>query len=194
MIVNSEEYYKILQHIKDYNSPSIVPLQPDSIIMNIDLNSRIIEAPEYLSVEEDHLAETVYFRLDRFYDNQDLANTVGIIQYINGKGDGYIYPIPYYDIATEKENNKILFPWCIEGHVTEKSGVINFSIKFYDIENEEVKYILNTLPAKSKVAKGLEVSNIENNPDYSHLLSIADQLIAEVQNIKRQDLYWIILD
>ena len=194
MIVNSEEYYDLLQHINDYNPPRVVPLHPGSIIMDIDLNSRTIDAPTYLSVQDDHLAETVYFRVDRFYENQDLINTVGIIQYVNAKGDGYIYPIPYYDLITEKENNKILFPWCIEGHVTEKAGNVEFSIKFYEIENKEINYILNTKPAISKVINGLNTEAIKNNGDYQYLLSIADELIADIENLKRQDLYWIVLD
>jgi hypothetical protein len=196
MIVGSQEYNNLLSYIKDYNYPTIAPLNPTSVVMDIDLNSRVVETPEYLSVEDEHLAETVYFRVDRFFEHQDLANTIGIIEYVNAKGDGYIYPIPYYDIITEKENNKIIIPWCIDGFATMYAGIVNFQIRFYEIdENKQIVYNLKTLPASSKIAKGLDFTTIENNPDYQRLLSIADQLIYEVNDLKRErDLYWIVLD
>lgn len=196
MIVGSQEYNNLLSYIKDYNYPTIAPLNPTSIIMDIDLDTREVQTPEYLSVEDEHLAETVYFRIDRFFENQDLANTIGIIEYINAKGEGYIYPIPYYDITSEKDNNKIIIPWCIDGFATMYAGAVKFQIRFYEInEKKEITYNLKTLPASSKIAKGLDFKSIVDNPDYQRLLSIADQLIYEVGDLKRErDLYWIVLD
>ena len=196
MIVNSDEYYKLLSQIKDYNPPRIVPLHPDSIIMDIDLNTREIKSPQYLSVQDDHLAETVYFRIDRFYDNYDLANSIGIIQYIDATGKGHLYPIPYYDLYTEREDNKIIFPWCIEGFATNTAGVVTYAIKFYQLDkNNKLEYSLNTKSASSIVQKGININAIKDSEDYYQLSTIADQLISEVQNLKRDtDIFWIVLD
>jgi hypothetical protein len=49
-------------------------------------------------VQKDHNAETLYFILDRYYDNVDLATMSCIVQYQNASKDkassGYIYAVP----------------------------------------------------------------------------------------------------
>lgn len=195
MKINSEEYYNLLTHIKDNNPPFIAPLTPNSKIIPINLNTRIIEMPDSIIVEEDHLSNIIYFEMDRFFDNYDLANSIGIIQYINAEGEGYLYPIPFYDIFTKKDEHKIIFPWCIEGHATKSFGDVEFAIKFFEIKNKKIIYNINTQPAIATITKGLDKSPIENSNDYQYLLSIADELIAEIETIKRgQELYWIVLD
>jgi len=42
-------------------------------LYTVDLNSRSIDSPSIISVENEHYAETVYFLIDRFYGNMDLA-------------------------------------------------------------------------------------------------------------------------
>lgn len=80
MITTAAEYEQYLARIQDENAPSIAILLPsDERIYNVDLNSRKIEAPEFLSVEKDHHAECIYFMVDRFFDNMDLSNTVCVI-------------------------------------------------------------------------------------------------------------------
>ena len=106
-------------------------------IYEVDLNKRSIEAPEFLSVELDHNAETIYFSVDRFFDNVDLSTVYCVIQYQNANPDkakgGYIYPVPYFDVTTKARENKMLFQWAIEGPATAFSGPVTFSIKFYRI-------------------------------------------------------------
>jgi hypothetical protein len=106
-----------------------------------------------LSVEKDHFAETIYFTIDRYFDNMDLTNTVGLIQYINhnyrdengNKDKGHLYIIPYFDAITMKNENKIILPWCIEGYATAAAGPVTFSFRFYKMDqNHEFIYNLNT--------------------------------------------------
>jgi len=99
-------------------------------IYEIDLNTRTIDAPEWLSVETDHRSETIYFKVPRYFDHMDLTTTVCVIQYINANGEGRVYPVPYYDITTcTRENFEtleqepyILFPWVIDGEATKAAG------------------------------------------------------------------------
>ena len=64
MITTPEEYLSKLHLIQNNNFPTIAILLPrDETIYNIDLNTRTIEAPEYLSVETDHYAETVLIEM-----------------------------------------------------------------------------------------------------------------------------------
>ena len=74
----------------------------------------------------------------------------------------------------------MLFPWCIDKTVTNKSGDIEFSIRFYRVDtiNKTFIYNLNTLPAKSKVLKGLDGHFYEEDADRNVTLSS-----TEVENI-----------
>ena len=74
MKTGSEEYNKYLRTIANsYNPPDIlIRIPADEPIYNIDLNTRIIEAPSELGVESDHEAELIYFSVDRFFDQTDL--------------------------------------------------------------------------------------------------------------------------
>ena len=108
MITNPNDYYNAIQQIKDLNKPQYAILLPvDEKIYNIDLDNRSIEAPEFLSLQTDHYAETVYFLVDRYYDNMDLADTICTVQYQNEKDkDGRIYLVPFFDITTYKRKIK----------------------------------------------------------------------------------------
>ena len=146
MVTSSEEFFANLFALTDgWNVPQLATLLPKSeSIYNIDLNSRTIEAPEFLSVRFDHNSETVFFIVDRYYDNQDLSETCCVIQYINAKQEGRFYVVPYYDLTTE---GKIYFPWCISGEATKEAGIVEYSVKFYHVEqiNEEQYKFLYSL-------------------------------------------------
>jgi hypothetical protein len=140
MITTPEEFLKKLYLINDGNVPSIALLLPSTeTIYEVDLNKRTIEAPEFLSVETDHFSETIYFKVDRYYDNMDLTNTVCLIQYENKNAKkedgtpagGYAYLVPFYDIQHFKDEDKILLPWAIGGPATAAAGDVEFAIRFY---------------------------------------------------------------
>ena len=101
MITTPRDYYNLYHRIQSENAPSLAILLPtDERIYNVDLNSRVVEAPEYLGVERDHRAEVIYFKVNRFYDFFDLTQSVCVIQYINALGESRAYVVPYYDIDT----------------------------------------------------------------------------------------------
>lgn len=101
MITTVEEYYQNLGLIQDTNYPSQALLLPkDEFIYEIDLNTRTIKAPTYLGVEKDHVAETIFFIVDRFFCGIDLANTSCLVQYVNAQGEGRFFPVPFYDTTT----------------------------------------------------------------------------------------------
>lgn len=192
MITVAQDYYELLYRIQDKNPPSVAVLLPkDEKIYKIDLEKRTIESPEYLSVELDHRAETIYFEVDRYFDGFDLANTCCVIQYINAEGKGRIYPVPFYDISTVQD--KILFPWSIGGDATAAAGEVQYAIRFFKID-EEGKYFtynLNTLKTSSKVLHGMS-SNIFEDEEYLFPTDTIEQIYASINTIKTaQDLYWI---
>lgn len=195
MITSAQEYYNNLWRLGSLNAPSLAILLPGTEnIYNIDLNSRRIEAPAYLSVEQDHRAEMIYFVTDRFYDGYDLATTVCVIQYLNKTTNkSGIYAVPFYDINTKStpEQAKILFPWCIDGLVTEAAGEVEYSVRFYAIdESKKIIYNLNTIPSTSKVLHGLN-AQIE---DYVRpAIDGYHDLLSQIQALQIKDLYWEIM-
>ena len=114
MITSAQEYLANLQKIRDENlhtEPLVIPA--DELIYNVDLNARTIDTPVYLSTETDHIAETVFFAVDRYYETHDLAQSTCIIQYINAKNESYVYVVPVFDLETYADEGKILIPWVI---------------------------------------------------------------------------------
>lgn len=203
MITSSEDYLKFLHQIQNNNIQTKAILLPtDETIYEINLQNRQVQAPEFLSVLKDHRSETIYFKIDRYFDNMDLANTVCMIQYVNEGAEnvnnqslGHAYVPPFLDIEHFKDDNKILIPWMIEGPATAAAGKVVFAIKFYllDEYGENFIYQLNTLPAESKVLYGMDIITDNENfiiPD-SEVYNIY-QRINEIA--QRAQLTWIILD
>ena len=62
MFATAEEYVQQLWQLQNKNMPTKAILLPsDEIIYNIDLNTRTIETPSFLSITQDQDAETIYF-------------------------------------------------------------------------------------------------------------------------------------
>ncbi len=125
MRTDSQEFLDLLYQIQDNNMPSLAVLAPGyEPFYEIDLNTRTISSPDILSIKTDHKAETVYFKVARYYDGIDLSNLCCIIQYINAAGEGRIYIVPYYDLDTCSGDDMILFPWVIDGEATKAAGEV----------------------------------------------------------------------
>lgn len=160
MITDSKEYLGLLYKIQDENPPSLAVLAPAyEPFIEIDWSTRTINAPEFISVKSDHRSETVFFKMGRYYDCVDLSRMCGIIQYINAAGEGRVYTIPFYDVDTCSDENMILFPWVIEGEATKAAGKIQYSIRFFELDDSGtyLLYNLNTLPAESQVLEGINM-------------------------------------
>lgn len=171
MITTPRDYYNLYHRIQSENAPSLAILLPtDEKIYNVDLNSRVVEAPEYLGVERDHRAEVIYFKVNRFYDFYDLTQAVCVIQYINALGESRAYIVPFYDIDTLSGHDKsegeqddlILFPWIIDQETTKVRGPVQFNIKFYKLSDTGSRYLYNltTLTAKSQILAGVYDNSI----------------------------------
>ena len=192
-----QDYLSHLYIIQSQNPPSFVLFDEQKKIYDIDLSTRTIDAPKVLSVEHDHNAETIYFRVDRFHDYMDLSNTICVVQYVTPDGGIHVYPVPFYDVVTERLDKKMIIPWCVNGAATQKEGQISYSIRFYRVEegaDSEYKltYNLSTLVAKSEVKKGMQVSELSDAFDIS--AEGYDSLLSLIQNINREGVYWDIYD
>lgn len=186
MITTPEEYLEHLwgieakdeegHAINPYNNRPILSiiLPSDERTFDVDLNTRKISVPTFLSVAKDHRAETVYFLVDRYYEYKDLAETSCIIEFINAAGEGGFYPVPFYDISSypnfiDKDDiqheAKMLIPWCIEGDVTKAAGQVQFVLRFYELDDANEKFIYNirTQIATGVVLNGMDESILDAN-------------------------------
>lgn len=204
MITNPVDYYNALQQIKDLNKPQYALLLPtDEKIYEIDLSTREIKAPKFLSLHTDHYAETIYFKVDRFYDNMDLADTVCTIQYLNdgvkkltGEADtGRMYLVPFFDITTFKEEGKMLIPWQISGEVARAAGNITFSVRFFKLADNKKDYLysINTSPATSKILIGMDLNLTDKNQDNFYVpADQVSEIYSRIDELSKQiDLYWV---
>ena len=194
--IAEQDFLSQLYLIQSQNPPSLVLFPETKRIYDVDLDTRKIIGPEILSVSRDHKSETIYFRVDRFRNYMDLSNTTCIIEYVTPDKKVHVYPVPFYDVLTEKENQKMIFPWCIDGAATSLSGIVSYSIQFFIVEEnaEEYKYLYNlgTGVTQGEVLYGLDVSELSNDFDISS--DAYHQLLGLINNINRDGVYWDILD
>ena len=150
-----------------------IKIPSDRILYPIDLNTREINGPEVISIQDEHYAETIYFLVDRFYDNMDLAQTNCVIQYVVNDEEAYVYAVPFCDISTY--DGKIIIPWSVSLSATHNAGTIRYIVRFYlisensifnkegvyDPSGAEFSYSLSTLPAFGIVRSSLELEDVQ---------------------------------
>ena len=196
MIADNKEFVDLMWQLQTNAPTSKAVLSPTfEQIYEVDLNTRKIIVPKYLSVKDDHQAETIYFKFDRFYENVDLTTVGCFIKYINAENESFIYPVPFYDIYNAADENKIIIPWCIQGSATKKAGTIKFSICFFKVNEEHnLSYSLNTLVAESQILQGQN----ENTYEFSQSdIALDDNLLELIQELTlaKQNgtlaLYWL---
>lgn len=211
MITTAEQYNENLHIIHNQNPPMRVVLPTPDNIYNIDIKTREIDAPQFLGVETDQSAETIYFIVDRYADYMDLSTASCIITYTNALGKTRYYVVPFYDIYSydnkDKNLTKMLIPWCLDADVTEAPGEVEFSLLFFKTSEEVVgqdhqiksvvSYKLNTLPAKSKVLSNMKVKQISegyelNASEFEHL---TQEINVLKQYLTRENaVLWTVLD
>lgn len=203
---NVPTFYQQLQVFDDPNEEP-VPFEPiyyrinsNEPIYKIDLNTRKIEAPQFLSVLEDNSAEVLWFSVDRFYDDVDLFGTTCWVQYKNALGETYISVLNPQIIANY-DHNILFIPWPISAAATRAPGNISFSFQFFKISEDQqrVYYSINTQVVTSKVLDTLHVNPLGDvsdgtnfYPEYSELEKTFRWMISEINRLDNDyELYWL---
>lgn len=205
MITTAEEYKEQLWLLSHNNAPRKAILPEAEKIYHIDIKTRIIDSPQFLSVQKDHNAESIYFSVQRYVDYIDLAEMACIVQYKIGlnleTGPKLgLYRVPFYDITTYNTpgDEKLIFPWLLTGQATSISGPVEYSIKFFKVEEitkspKQYKYLynLNTLPATSTVLYGMDVQAESLDDTLDITATYADAVSQELTEFSKKDIYWI---
>lgn len=201
MVTDSQEYELFLSNIAS-TAPSVLKMRlpTNETVYDINWDTRKITAPSFIGVTGDHVAEYVFFQMDRYYDMIDLAETIGLIIFKNANNEEYYQLIPYYDIYSV--DGKIIFPWAIQAPAALYSGTVSFSFKFFKIDptSQKLAYELNTMVAKTKVLVGW--ASLSTNHTYNTLspesITIDNELLNKlntvIQSAKYYQLYWLDVD
>ena len=118
----------------------LMPL--DEPLFEIDANARTIKVPNSFSkngvgVRGDHMAEILYFSIDRYYDYQDLFNVDDIIinwqfRGANDSRNAEVETQTSFALAPDDEYipGKVVFGWVITEDMTPSKGTLTFSVSF----------------------------------------------------------------
>lgn len=189
-----ESYYANIVKISQlatnfHNAPYKFFLMPlDEPMFEINANQRTITVPSHFSkngvgVYGDHMAEVLYFSIDRYFDYQDLYSVDEIVinwQFrVNGASRTQ-------DIETKQslalapddtfEPGKIVFGWVITNEMTPSRGTLTFSVSFVKHIGDQYEYVLNTRPSQVQIYDSLvleDPSVLDNmkRPVFSRLMN-----------------------
>ncbi len=188
--VLAEGYWRMLKTLQDNQAVEVTKISAKVPFCDINLNKREIILPEeyktFLSVQKDSFADTIYFKVPRFYDDVDLARTTIIIEYVtpadtkNGiPSKARIYPAILQDWTSYP--GYILFGWSLGREATQVVGPLKFAVRFYRVDPEQhiFTYSLNTLPATGNIVEGIG-SNINTSENYDYSAEVIDVLMQQI--------------
>lgn len=191
MITSSHEYMQRLQDIQNQdNLKELVMLPSDEPRFIIDANERTISIPDsftFLGVLNDHNAETVYFEIDRYYDQTDLSKKTCIVQYESrANKHGGFYPVTKLDITTVP--GKIIFGWEVQNDATSCPGDLKFSVRFYSTKQDDDRiifsYNFNTEAAVLPVKDGLDTIEKAVQIESGEVQSLTDKFTGLLKYAK----------
>lgn len=201
MIVSEKEYVRVSHEIANPNDLfHYIHIPADEKIYEIDLNSKIVEAPENIGVAGSHNSEIYWFSIDRFYETRDMSTCACWIEYVNADKESFYFATTLKQIIDENGDDKLLIPWLVSKEATKKAGVVQFAFHFYNtidtkINNQltgvQYSYILNTRPANTKVLIGFNETAPNNDAVAAFKASELERLTEIVNALSGEyALYW----
>jgi len=120
-----------------------------------------------VGVYGDHEAETLVFKIDRYFDYQDLYESdIKIAINWNFTPTGSRTPLYETTQAQEAlfpndilEPGYITFGFLVTKDMTPSKGTLNFSVTFYSLTNNEIVYSLNTQAVSVAINDGFTLEN-----------------------------------
>lgn len=182
-------YYQYLEVVRNHSATEeLIRIPAEEEYFEINANTREIIIPDHfakygLSVQGDHMAEMVFFKIDRFFDDMDLAictkETDDTAEYggrcfIQWRLGDLGEPHETDAWAAEIRDEDIIFGWPLSEQATRAAGELQFSVRFVMFKNSDKSsydYSLSTTTAKCKILPGLDYDpGIALQDDYKSLL------------------------
>lgn len=195
-----DQYLNSLAQLKAI-SPKYVRLplyeegHEDEEIFLIDANERTIKIPSSFSkngvgVVSDELAETVWFRINRYFDIKDFGKAAGVVGEELKDGNLHIliqWEAPdgakgaswAYAIDADTDPEYIYFGWALTAdHLTAKAGNIRFAVRImqYD-EGGKIAYSFATQAAAVAVKASLDFDLTDENVEFEN---VADKIASRL--------------
>lgn len=162
MIINSQDLIVQLERLKNKEIVHIQPpLEP---YVYINSQARMIDEnnvlTKFVTVKNDHNAETIYFRMNRIFNGVDLYTKECVIKYIGIKGLTFCNIIKINESYVEKDT--IEFAWKLTNEITYQERKVPFQVMFYSTaENKsgekKFDYIFNTSVSSLNISHGIDV-------------------------------------
>ena len=184
-MISANNYTDKLTEIKNLAIPSKTIDPEQEPVFNVDLNTRKITVPNVfrnLAVEGDHNAEMIWFAFDPYFDGQELEKKAVGLQFTNAVGRTGMLGSNFRSMHTGANNKKtLLLGWYVTKELTEAAGLIEISIRFYDISDVTMTYSLGTEPVRLTILEGLYVTSESENltPPVDSL----SQLVSRIEEI-----------
>lgn len=160
-IDNLSDYFSVLKSLSAIH-PLFMRLPQDENMFEIDADTRTIHKPtgtNVYAVKGDHVAEVIYFKIDRYFDIVDLGNpNIKVLIQVtcvdeNQETKNYLFNCTERDLDSEPD--KVIFGWPLDSKITKNAGNITFSVRFYSI-GAGLEYSLGTQPATLTIVSGLD--------------------------------------
>lgn len=201
----AEHYYDILKKFTIDYTPTwgYIPLDEDRII--VDLDTRKMTLPDsletFIAMTKDHRSQTVYFEVDRYYEDVDLAGITCCVEYVTPsdkdnkvEGKYRLYPITLKNTIKTEAGEKLLLAWNLGSEATSQAGVLSFSLHFFKVnfETSSLAYSLYTKPCEGNILGGLEEKVDEEAKDESLAYYDIQQTHYEIllDRINQKNVYW----
>lgn len=206
-MITSQSYLDRFHEIKHLDYSSYRSNPDKEKIFYVDLDSRQITIPtqfQDLAVVGDHLAETVWFAVNRYYDGEDLSTKTWGVQVLDAASRSLLLfiekkrsPITTADLNTTNTTliggeDMLLLGWPITLDVTNTAGSISFSLCCFDLEDQgettSIKYRLGTESISCQIKDSIYITDASENlvPNASRieqLIETANELLGDAGNI-----------
>lgn len=190
--MTTEELLLRLRQIQDESISTYTILPEEEPRFLIDLDQRTITIPDeftFLGVLNDTSAETIYFEMNRFFDDVDLSQHTIVVQFLSSgeeedRSEG-IFPVTDIDLDTLP--GKIVFGWTIKSEVTAHAQDVAFAVRIYTLEEGDdeayrFSYCLNTVPNTLPIMDTLDVPKTIVPADPSYL----DQWLQKMNELGQE--------
>jgi hypothetical protein len=197
-ISNIDDYFACLAELARIEEDHPEQIDPIFTILpatestfNIDADKRTILIPDNFArygvgVQGDEIAEILYFSIDRYFDAMDLAEMDIIVQWKHSDDKDNVSNLSAtYKKSLTLQPGKIVFGWPISSEITERSGNVQFSIRFYrrDEQSKELIYSFSTLTATIKIQAGLDFELDEASTNAA--INMSQKIYNNLRNSKK---------
>lgn len=206
--INSlNEYFSHITTLARINPAKYTRLPLDENLFEINANTRTITVPSDfskngVSVQGDEIAEIIYFKINRYFDMDDLSTKQVFIEWSLPSGRTGLSKV-WSAMDVQTYPGYIIFGWPIDSAVTETPGDIQFTVRFYTADEDNGNMLLyswSTLPCKVSIKPTLnfDISDmleandadiIRNNDDLI-LNRLQDSIIDELDTQAEEPIFF----